>query len=72
MYHNTIPIISKRGISKIAYGSQGRFYHGMAPLHKHGLNFIPAGMKNRMPIKVWDDSTYPFPNFNGCTVEVWE
>ena len=24
-----------------------------------------------MPNKVWDEITYPFPNFNG-TVEVWE
>ena len=22
--------------------------------------------------KVWDEITYPFPNFNGTTVEVWE
>ena len=22
--------------------------------------------------KVWDDITYPFPNFNGCAVDVWE
>ena len=22
--------------------------------------------------KVWDEITYPFPNFNGFTVEVWE
>ena len=21
---------------------------------------------------VWDEITYPFPNFNGATVEVWE
>ena len=21
---------------------------------------------------MWDEITYPFPNFNGCTVEVWE
>ena len=20
---------------------------------------------------MWDDITYPIPNFNGCTVEVW-
>ena len=25
-----------------------------------------------MPSTVWDEITYPFPNFNGCTVEVWE
>ena len=22
--------------------------------------------------EVWDVITYPFPNFNGCTVEAWE
>ena len=27
---------------------------------------------NHMPSKVWDEITYPFPNFNGCTVELWE
>ena len=21
---------------------------------------------------MWDENTYPFPNFNGCTVQVWE
>ena len=21
---------------------------------------------------MWDEITYPFPNFNSCTVEVWE
>ena len=25
-----------------------------------------------MPNKVRDESNYPFPNFNGCTMEVWE
>ena len=25
-----------------------------------------------MPCKVWDEITYPFPKFNGATVEVWE
>ena len=25
-----------------------------------------------MPGKVWDETTYPFLNFNGCTVEVYE
>ena len=28
--------------------------------------------KKSMPSKVWDDITYPFPNFNGSTVEVLE
>ena len=25
-----------------------------------------------MPSKVWDEIAYPFPNFNGATVDVWE
>ena len=25
-----------------------------------------------MPGKVWDELTYPFLSFNGCTVEVYE
>ena len=25
-----------------------------------------------MPTKIWDEITYPFPNFNGATVDVWE
>ena len=29
-------------------------------------------MSNHMPSKVWDGIIYPFPNFNGGTVEVWE
>ena len=27
-------------------------------------------ISNHMPSKVWDGITYPFLNFNGCTVEV--
>ena len=33
---------------------------------------IPAWISNHMPSKVWDEIINPFPNFNGCTVEVWE
>ena len=25
-----------------------------------------------MPRKVWDEITYPYRNFSGCTVDVWE
>ena len=25
-----------------------------------------------MSTNVWDEITYPVPNFNGCTVEVWD
>ena len=36
------------------------------------LTLIPAWISNHMPSKMWDEITYPFPNFNSCTVEVWE
>ena len=36
------------------------------------LTLIPAWITYHMPGKVCDEITYPFPNFNGCTVEVWE
>ena len=29
-------------------------------------------ISNCMPSKVWDEIAYPLPNFNNCTVEVWE
>ena len=34
------------------------------------LTLIPAWISNHMPSKMWDEITYPFLNFNGCTVEV--
>ena len=33
---------------------------------------IPALLSNHAPSKVWVEIIYPFPNFNGCTVEVCE
>ena len=37
-----------------------------------GLISIPAWISNYIHYKVWVEITYPFPNFNGWTVEVWE
>ena len=42
------------------------------PLYQHGFNSIPAWTSNHMPSEVWVEITYPFPNTNGATVEVWE
>ena len=33
---------------------------------------IQAWMNNYIHYKVWDEIIYPFPNFNGATVEVCE
>ena len=42
------------------------------PFYEHKSTFIPAWISNYIHHKVWDEITYPFPNFNGATVEVWE
>ena len=31
---------------------------------------IPAWISNYIHYKMWDEITYPFLNFNGCTIEV--
>ena len=33
---------------------------------------IPPWINNYIHLKLWDEITYPFQNFNGYTVEVWE
>ena len=33
---------------------------------------IQAWISNYIQHKAWDEITYSFPKFNGCTVEVWE
>ena len=35
-----------------------------------GWNEIPAWINNYIHYKVWDEITYPFPNFNSIAVEV--
>ena len=49
-----------------------KFSTGLAnlrgPFYYHGLVWI----SNHMPNKLWDKITYPFPNFHGATIEVWE
>ena len=46
-------------------------YH-QGPLLLTCLNLMSALISNYVIIKLWDEFTYLFPNFNGCTVEVWE
>ena len=44
-----------------------------SPIPARGpLCLIPAWKSNHTLCKVWDEITYAFPNFNGCTVDVWE
>ena len=40
------------------------------PFYKHGLTLIPVWISNYTHYNEWNEITYPFPNFNGATVEV--
>ena len=42
------------------------------PIYYHGLTLIPAWISYHTLSKVWDEITYPFPNFSIATAEVWE
>ena len=60
---------------KIAMGFFGKIWENISislprTIPEHGLTLIPAWISNYMPGKVWGEITYPFLNFNGCTVEV--
>ena len=44
----------------------------LGPFYWHSLTLIPAWISNHTYHWMWDEITYPFPNFNGATVEVWE
>ena len=43
-----------------------------APFTNMVWYLIPAWISNHKSSNVWDEITYPFPNFNGCAIEVWE
>ena len=36
------------------------------------IMLIPAWISNCNDYKVKDETTYPSPNLNGCTVKVWQ
>ena len=53
------------------YCSQCRLnWESMSMLHEYVTHMCVC--VNDLFSKVWDETTYPFPNFNGCPVEVWE
>ena len=43
--------------------------YSKAPLSQHGLAWIPTWINNYIRSKVVDDTTYPFPNFNGFRMD---
>ena len=41
------------------------------PIYEVSIGNVPVWISNNMPSKLWNEITYPFPNFNGCTDAVW-
>ena len=78
IYKKSIYIYIKRVYLRIYVHSFALLYFVVislvcrGPFYWCGLTWIPAWISNYIHYKVWDEITYPFPNFNSCTVEVWE
>ena len=56
-------------------GSTGLVMHIQANELSHLCHqgpFLLTWISNYIHCNVWGEITYPFPNFNGSTVEVWE
>ena len=61
------------GARMSCYYTLQNIWQGFAvAFYRHGLTLIPAWISNYIHYDVWDEIAYPFPNGNGCTVEVWE
>ena len=71
-----LSIWTNDGIVYCIYVSFGG-YRGVDWLHHCLLGWLPGAplltwISNHTHHNVWDEITYPFLNFNGATVEVWE
>ena len=69
--------ISWKYVANNSYHSHGKV-HKMAfnaargPFYQHGVSVIPPWISDYIHYKVWDEFTYPFTNFTGATIEIWE
>ena len=68
--NTNIPNVEYCSTDVIPFSIYWYLFMTSAPFYKHGLTLILAWISNYMPRKVQDEITYPFLNFNGCTVEV--
>ena len=62
-------LIFQHGVGQIIHLAMPSAIHDQI-CFRHISHLIPAWISNYMPRKVFDEITYPFLNFNGCTVEV--
>ena len=70
-WHHHQPLVGLPFGWRGAY-SWRRLLYKEDPFYYHGLIVISAWMNNHTPSKKWVEINHLFPNFNGCTVEIWE
>ena len=68
--HVTYSIIQRLAIPQARYIATIRGLE-IGFFYWHGLTLIPALISNYINYIAWNTITYPFPNLNGCAVEVW-
>ena len=66
--------IGQKYLSKIMdYRTKNQKYgNTRGPFYEHVFTLIAAWISHQMPGELWNEIIYPFPNFNGCTVDVWK
>ena len=78
--HNTLGILACCTVSTKTYADQPmsflriifiKWKYLTSPCHNMEPR-IPVWLSNSLASKVWDEITYPFPNFNSCTIKIWE
>ena len=57
---------------KLKIRSEATDNHTVVVFLRQTRNIDKPWVSKHMPCKVWDKITYPFTNFNGSTVELWE
>ena len=60
------------GVRLVHFGASFQSFKPGTPFTNMLKSLIPTWISNHLTVAVWDEITYPFPNFNGCTIEVWE
>ena len=70
VYEKNVIVIVMCSIVSLQWDT--RCYAPGGPFYWHGLTWIPAWTSNYINYKMWDEITYPFPNFNCRTVDVWD
>ena len=63
---------AEEGNKSSDFGQRYEYALFWEPFYWHGLVLNPVRISNYSNFKVWDEITYPYPNFNRTTVKIKE